>query len=293
MSNKIAQFFPKSVQLKLTELNQKLNAFRPYNLGGLALNQLTSNKGYSVKRNIAYGLKARQRLDLYVCQAPANKPLVIFVHGGAWSRGSKDDYKFLGESLTRAGYNLAVINYHLAPEHIFPHYVTDLADSIQYLIKSADKYGICADQIALIGHSAGAFNVMSLIYHPSFIDFEGRDRIKALIGLAGPYHFNYLGDHLSEHAFDKAVNFKAVMPYYFVEKNNIQHYIFLADQDTLVKDHNSEEMHQALLAVENHSQLIRVPRTGHVSIMATTATLFDRLFKTRSLILKVLEESFK
>jgi acetyl esterase/lipase len=280
------------IRQSIDGLNVKLATLRAYSLGGLALNQLTSNKGYRKKSNIAYGLKARQRLDLYYSDQQGIKPLIVFVHGGAWSRGSKDDYKFLAESLTKAGYDIAIMNYHLAPEHIFPQYIQDLADAIQFLVKNEERLAISTSQIALLGHSAGAFNIMSLIYHPQLMNFSGLDRIKSLIGLAGPYHFDYLGDELAEPAFDTQISYQNVMPYYFVQKNDIKHYLFLAEDDQLVKDKNTFEFQRQLEKVGNHCEVFRIPRTGHVSIMASVATLFSRFYKTRSVILKALEQSF-
>ena len=71
-------------------------------------------------------------------------------------------------------------------------------------------------------------------------------KIKAIVGLAGPYHFDYKGDPLAEDAFDQGVSYKEVMPYYFVKQNNIKHYLLMAENDQLVKQHNTLDMDQAL-----------------------------------------------
>ena len=47
-------------------LKSQYQDFRLYDLGSITINGLTPKKGYSIKHNVAYGLKARQRLDLYV-----------------------------------------------------------------------------------------------------------------------------------------------------------------------------------------------------------------------------------
>ena len=108
--------------------------FRLYQLASYALNRTTPRKGYDVQHNLAYGLKARQRFDLYRShQAHAQKPLVVFVHGGAWSTGDKKAYRFLGQALATQGFDVVVMNYHLAPTHIFPSSVDDLYVLMQYL----------------------------------------------------------------------------------------------------------------------------------------------------------------
>lgn len=279
--------------LGFDELRQKLAVFRPYDLGSIALNGLTPCKGYTVQHNLAYGLKARQRYDLYRSDQTGAKPLLIFVHGGAWSHGDKSAYKFVGEAFTREGYDVVVMNYHLAPAHKFPHYVDDLSLLLNHLELQHHQLGISTQQIALIGHSAGAFNIASLLYHPKQYELKHPEHIKALIGIAGPYHFDYKGDALAEHAFEIDVPYQQVMPYYFVQNNPIQHYLFMAENDSIVKDSNSLDLANQLQAVGNHCELITIPRTGHISIMGSVSTLFSRFFKTKALILKALAQSFK
>lgn len=68
-------------QLK-TQLKAHYQDFRLYDLGSITINGLTPKKGYSMRQNVAYGLKARQRLDLYISNQSKNKALIVFVHGG-------------------------------------------------------------------------------------------------------------------------------------------------------------------------------------------------------------------
>ena len=109
----------KRLQQRLQQIKQQYHEFRLHEVGSYALNFLTPKSGYTVQKNIAYGLKARQRLDVYRAKKPlAGQPLIVFVHGGAWQHGDKKDYLFIGETFAREGYEVAVINYHLAPEHL-------------------------------------------------------------------------------------------------------------------------------------------------------------------------------
>ncbi len=286
---------PDFARQKIQSLRSQLQKIKLYDVGSLALNRLSSRKNYRLQENIAYGFKARQRLDLYVSRVNryAEHPLVLFVYGGAWSRGDKRSYRFLGEALTRYGYDVAVVNYHHAPTHQFPSFVDDLAVALDYLDRQQHKLGINCQDIALMGHSAGAFNIASLLYHPHSIACDRLDAIRAMIGIAGPYHFDYLGDPLAQDAFDQSVPYQQVMPYYFVQPNAVRHYLFLAANDSIVKDQNSLDLQQQLLAVGNHCALEVIPRTGHISIMGSIASVFNRFFDTQSRIVAALDETFK
>ncbi|MBV6578085.1 alpha/beta hydrolase, partial [Acinetobacter baumannii] len=155
------------LQSKIEQARTLYKEFRLYDLGSFALNRFTPKDGFEQVLNVRYGLKPRHRLDIYrSTKRLAHRPLIVFVHGGAWQHGNKRDYLFIGEAFTKEGYDVAVINYQLAPKNIFPSYVDDLTQALNYLHQNQEKLEISTENIVLMGHSAGAFNVMSAVYHP-------------------------------------------------------------------------------------------------------------------------------
>ena len=268
--------------------------FRLYDFASYSINYLTPKDTFEKEEHLAYGLKARNRLDLYRTKNPKKqKPLIVFVHGGSWQHGNKRDYLFIGETFAREGFDVAVINYQLAPENIFPAFVDDLAQAIHYLNQNKVKLNISTDNMILMGHSAGAFNVMSVVYSAQSQNFKYKDQIKAIVGLAGPYHFDYVGDPLSEHAFDHKISYQQVMPYYFIEPNHIKHYLLVAEQDQVVERKNALDLDIALRQKGNHSHIAVIPKTGHITIVATLASLMSHYFKTKRTILHFLEEALE
>ncbi|WP_281963516.1 alpha/beta hydrolase [Acinetobacter johnsonii] len=266
--------------------------FRIYDVGSYALNRLTPRKGYSVQENVAYGLRARHRLDLFRTQTPRkHRPLIVFVHGGAWMHGDKKDYRFIGEAFAKEGFDVAVINYHLAPEHIFPASIDDLSLALNYLNVHQLKYQISTEKVVLMGHSAGAFNVMSALYHPQPYEIQCRSQITAIIGLAGPYHFDYKGDPICADAFDQNRPYQEVMPYYFVEPNTVKHYLLVAENDDVVGLSNAVDLDRRLKEKGNYSQLWTVPRIGHISMIGSVSSLFSRYFTTKQKIMQALEDA--
>ena len=282
------------VQENVIRAKNLYQEFRLYDFASYSINYLTPKDTFEKEEHLAYGLKARQRLDLYRSKnAKRQRPLIVFVHGGSWQHGNKRDYLFLGETFAREGYDVAVINYHLAPEHIFPAFVDDLAQAIHYLNQNKVKLNISTDNMILMGHSAGAFNVMSVVYSAQSQNFKYKDQIKAIVGLAGPYHFDYVGDPLSEHAFDHKISYQQVMPYYFIEPNQIKHYLLVAEQDQVVERKNALDLDIALRQKGNHSHIAVIPKTGHITIVATLASLMSHYFKTKRTILHFLEEALE
>ena len=282
------------VQENVIRAKNLYQEFRLYDFASYSINYLTPKDTFEKEEHLAYGLKARNRLDLYRTKNPKKqKPLIVFVHGGSWQHGNKRDYLFIGETFAREGFDVAVINYQLAPENIFPAFVDDLAQAIHYLNQNKVKLNISTDNMILMGHSAGAFNVMSVVYSAQSQNFKYKDQIKAIVGLAGPYHFDYVGDPLSEHAFDHKISYQQVMPYYFIEPNHIKHYLLVAEQDQVVERKNAVDLDIALRQKGNHSHIAVIPKTGHITIVATLASLMSHYFKTKRTILHFLEEALE
>jgi arylformamidase len=109
-------------------------------------------------QTLSYGSDALQALDLWVPRGAKSAPLVLFVHGGGWKRGSKDNAgsRSLPGHLTAQGYAFASINYRLVPAATVEQQAADVAASLAYLLKRADALGIDRSRVVLTGHSAGA-----------------------------------------------------------------------------------------------------------------------------------------
>jgi arylformamidase len=108
-------------------------------------------------QTMSYGSDALQALDLWVPEGkPA--PLVLFVHGGGWKRGSKDNAgsRAMPGHMLAQGYAYASINYRLVPAATVEQQAADVAAALAHLLKRADELGIDRSRVVLTGHSAGA-----------------------------------------------------------------------------------------------------------------------------------------
>lgn len=108
---------------------------------------------------ISYGSDPLQTLDVWrPAYAKGPAPLVVFVHGGGWKRGSKDNAtgRFKAEHYPAAGYAFASIDYRLVPAATVEQQAADVANAVKALVDMADGLGIDRRRIVLMGHSAGA-----------------------------------------------------------------------------------------------------------------------------------------
>lgn len=109
-------------------------------------------------QTLAYGNESLQRLDLWVPQVSQAAPLVLFVHGGGWSGGSKDNAtgRALPAHMLAQGYALAAIDYRLVPDATVEQQAGDVAAALAHMLGRADNLGIDRSRVVLMGHSAGA-----------------------------------------------------------------------------------------------------------------------------------------
>ncbi|MBI5256558.1 MAG: alpha/beta hydrolase [Burkholderiales bacterium] len=159
-----------------------------------ALNLLAAVDSRRVAEGQAYGPLARQRYDLYrpAGAAPAGGwPLVLFFYGGAWNRGERADYRFVGEALAARGIVVMVADYRLHPEVRYPDFLRDGAAATAHALAMAGQWGASPRRLVLMGHSAGAYNAAMLALDARWLREAGhRPAVLAgWVGLAGPYDF--------------------------------------------------------------------------------------------------------
>lgn len=125
---------------------------------------------------MAYGNNALQKLDFWRARA-GNAPLVIFVHGGGWKRGDKDNAtgRSKASHYLAQGYAFASINYRLVPDATVEQQAADVAASVAYLRGNAQKLGIDPKRIVLMGHSAGAHLSALVGTDPQYLRGAGLD----------------------------------------------------------------------------------------------------------------------
>lgn len=123
-------------------------------------------KNTVAKLNQAYGKDEKQALDIYAPGDAKNAPVVIFVHGGEWTKGDKADVSFKPKFFNENGIVFVSTNYRLSPAHSHPAHVNDVAAAVGWVRDHAGEIGGDADKIVLMGHSAGCHLVTLVALDP-------------------------------------------------------------------------------------------------------------------------------
>jgi acetyl esterase/lipase len=147
----------------------------------------------AITRDVAYAEGDRHSLDVYAPRnSSAPRPVVVFFYGGGWDSGAKADFAWVGAALARHGYVAVVPDYRIFPEVVWPKFLEDSAAAVRWAREHAASYGGDPSALVLMGHSAGAYNAVSLALDPRWLAGVGMDPrrdLRAAIGLSGPYDF--------------------------------------------------------------------------------------------------------
>jgi acetyl esterase len=177
--------------------------------------------GVIITKDLAYGADPRQVLDVYRPTACSGVPVVIFIHGGAYTSSDKDIGEPYGNVATwfaRAGMLGINANYRLAPAAKWPAGAEDVRGMVAWAKANAAHYGADPNRIFLIGHSAGATHVSAYIFDKAFQPPEGpgvagavliSGRYQLVYNPADPYGRNmqiYFGDDPAQYQNRSTIN---------------------------------------------------------------------------------------
>jgi len=159
-------------------------------------------------RNIVYSKVGGidLRLDVYRPKGlpqGASCPTVLFVHGGAWIIGNKDNQgKPLANRLAAHGWVVVSMNYRLSPRFTFPDHIIDVKSALRWIREHGKEYGANPDFIMITGGSAGghlaalaALTPNDPQYQPGFENVD--TRVQACVPFYGAYDFTDRKGHWS------------------------------------------------------------------------------------------------
>lgn len=134
-------------------------------------------------------------VDMYRrTSSSAAAPLVLMVHGGSWSGGTRRDLPALNSYLAARGYVVASPEYRLAPSHPFPAARDDIRAALAYLRANATRLGIDPARVVLMGRSAGGEIALLVAYTTPDAGIRGA------VGYYSPTDLRYGYDHPSNPA---------------------------------------------------------------------------------------------
>lgn len=148
---------------------------RALTIGSILLSSLAAQDGQSARdwaslvgqrfraeRDVVYrsvnGFNAK--VDLYIPYDLKPGPTIVYIHGGGWSTGSKEQYVLWFLPYLQLGMRVVAVQYRLAGVAPAPAGVEDCRCALKWVFQNAGKYGIDPKRIVLTGGSAGGHLVL-------------------------------------------------------------------------------------------------------------------------------------
>ncbi len=250
-------------------------------------------------KDIVYGHAGDQDLKLNLATPQGlthPTPAVVWIHGGAWRGGRKEDFDNAIRVSAEHGYVSVSISYRLVPKHLFPAQVEDCKCAVRWLRENAQQLNVDPDRIGVVGASAGAHLAMMLGAMDTGDGLEGEggspdasSRVQAVVSFCGPTNLagefpdaskNLVADFLGE--ADKA---KAASPITYVNKDDPPMLLIQGTKDPLVPHDQAVQMVEALTAagVPGRVELLIGEGHGwpsqHKRVMAATFAFLDEYLK--------------
>lgn len=236
-------------------------------------------KGTRVLKDLAYvaNPSPNQHLDLYLPEVLPEKPMpvIVFFHGGAWHKGTKDRPSAAVKFVPK-GYAVASVEYRFTQEAPFPAQIHDAKAAVRYLRAHAGEYHFDTSHFASWGTSAGGHLAALLGTSNDNKDLEGdlgnagfSSSIQAVVDCYGPAD-------LSKHMINPSLNAllggtpeekpdvaRQASPLTFVSKSSPPFLILHGDADPVVPVDQSKAFAAALKTAGADVTLMLVPGGGH------------------------------
>jgi acetyl esterase/lipase len=141
----------------------------------------------------------------YPSNTTAPRTTIVWVHGGAWVSGNKDQVDNYMKILAGHGFTTVSVNYTIAPEKQYPTPIIQLNDALEYIQANAKRLNVDDKHIVMAGDSAGSqivAQMANIATNPSYANEIGiqpklpADKLKGLLLNCGAYDLalpNYSG----------------------------------------------------------------------------------------------------
>lgn len=215
-------------------------------------------------------------LDIYHVRGKQNLPVLIFIHGGGWSKGNKDQYRALGKSFAGEGIITVIINYRLSPAVVHPEHARDCGAAFDWVCRNIERYGGDRKRIFISGHSAGGHLAALLATDDRYLKKYGYplSAVAGVIPISGVYIIGapkisgeITGRMITEAFTANKEIWKDASPISHVRRDISPMAIIYGEKEYLFIRENSRAFYNALKREEAPVRLREMEGKTHLSII--------------------------
>jgi acetyl esterase/lipase len=241
------------------------------------LNAMIPTRDLTITRDIAFGDKPRQKLDVYVPKnAAPNAPVIVFFYGGAWQDGDKKDFLFVAQALASTGAIVVVPNYRTYPEVTYPGFIEDGAAATAWTVKNIAAYGGDPKSIFLSGHSSGAYIAIMLVLDRDYLTAAGVGdvRLAGGIGISGPYDFLPITRNDIKPIFEVVPDMQLTQVIHYARADSPPLLLLHGETDTTVGPYHTHNLANKMRELGGRVEDRYYPGADHIDIIIALTSMF-------------------
>lgn len=218
-----------------------------------------------------------QTLDIWKPEAGGERlPVVIFWYGGGWAKGDRTSYAFAGRALAREGFLVVLPDYRKVPGVHFPAFLDDGAEAVAWVQANIASHGGDPGRIAVMGHSAGAYQAVMLALDAKRLTAAGADpaKVRAAVGLSGPYDFHPFTSERAIAAFSQWPRPAETQPITFARADAPPLLLVTSDGDETVRPKNANNLGAKLEGLGAPVEVINYGPLTHEEVVMALSVPF-------------------
>ncbi|KQT04742.1 MULTISPECIES: alpha/beta hydrolase [unclassified Rhizobium] len=230
--------------------------------------------------DIRYGVPGREVLDVILPDnLKVGAPLHVFVHGGYWRSGEKENYRLIATPVFAAGGIAAIVEYDLMPGQRLGVLVDQVRRSILWLQKHAAGFGADPHKITVSGHSAGAHLASFLAARaPGEAERASLPALQEMLLVSGIYDLSGIPDSfLREEVQMTSAEAAAWSPLTATQLPSPRRTIAFGAEETSPFQEQALALSMKLATNNSPAQLLSVPGLNHMSVVLDLADPFGHL----------------
>ena len=271
-------------------------------LFSFCIGKIKAQNDIEITKNLVYAETDNKKLQLDIYKPKNQKEpyLIVWVHGGAWHSGSKENPPL---GLLPYGYALASVDFRASTEKPFPANVHDIKAAIRFLRANASKYGYKSEKIIIWGGSSGGHLAALVATTNNDSILEGSlgnytstsSSVQACLDFYGPTNFLTILNQSNPHGLNVRLPALAILlgkpleqvtelaksasPFYQVDATDPPIFIVHGEQDVQVPINQSIELLSAYKSKNLKVQIEFVPNAGHTDPIYYKKDMMEKVVK--------------
>ncbi|WP_092890997.1 alpha/beta hydrolase [Halopelagius inordinatus] len=250
---------------------------------------MTADTSLTVERDHVVTDRPERTLyaDTYRREGAENRPVVVFLYGGAWESGARGQFarwamdaaggtpassRTESDDAAAEGFTAVELSYRLSDEATFPAQIRDVRAGLAWVREEAESFGGDPDRIAVVGHSAGAHLGLLASLAPEGKFGTASPSVDAAVGISGPYVYDTeseSGDDVVERFLGGTPSevpdrYEAAQPITHVSGDAPPTALLHGEDDEVVPTASARALAEAMEAAGDTVELRTYPGADHV-----------------------------